>query len=289
MSVAMNVAMNVDAQVKAAAPTALVADDEPLLRERLIAHLQRLWPELQVTAQARNGREAVELFDEQGHDIVFLDIRMPGMNGLEAARALGGRALVVFVTAYEQYAVTAFERGALDYLVKPFDEERLRATVQRLRERLEERARAQSPSRAQSPPASAGSDSGAALAPLLDQLASQLRAQAPARKHLQWIKASVGPSLRLIPVDEVFFLRSDEKYTLVVWAGGEALIRKTIRELADELDPDRFVQIHRSVIVALPHVSQVVRNGNETAEVHLRGRTEVLPVSRSWLHVFRQM
>ncbi|MBL8347160.1 MAG: response regulator transcription factor [Rubrivivax sp.] len=266
------------------APTALVADDEPLLRERLIAHLQRLWPELQVVAQAKNGREAVELFDEHACDVVFLDIHMPGLNGLEAARAIGTRALVVFVTAYEQHAVTAFERGALDYLVKPFDEARLEATVQRLRERLAERTRSSGLGQGS---ASAATDP--ALAPLLEQLSERLRSQGAPRGHLQWIKASVGPSLRLIPVDEVCFLRSDEKYTLVVWAGGEALIRKTIRELADELDPERFVQIHRSVIVALPYVSHVVRSGNETAEVHLRGRSEVLPVSRSWLHVFRQM
>ncbi len=267
-----------------AAPTALVADDEPLLRGLLIAHLQRLWPELQVVAQAKNGREAVELFDEHACDVVFLDIHMPGLNGLEAARAIGTRTLVVFVTAYEQHAVTAFERGALDYLVKPFEEARLEATVQRLRERLAERTRASGLGQ--------GSTSAAvdpALAPLLEQLSERLRNQGASRRHLQWIKASVGPSLRLIPVDEVFFMRSDEKYTLVVWLGGEALIRKTIRELADELDPERFVQIHRSVIVALPHVSHVVRSGNETAEVHLRGRSEVLPVSRSWLHVFRQM
>jgi DNA-binding LytR/AlgR family response regulator len=269
------------------APTALVADDEPLLRERLVAHLQRAWPELQVVAQARNGREAIERFDDAPCDVVFLDIHMPGLNGLEAARAIGGRALVVFVTAFEQYAVTAFERGALDYLVKPFDEARLAATVQRLRERLDERARA-APS-AVGPPAPGPAPAAATLEPLLEELAERLRQQAPQRKHLQWIKASIGPNLRLIPVDEVIFLRSDEKYTLVVWAGGEALIRKTIRELADELDPERFVQIHRSVIVALPHVSQVVRHSNETAEVHLRGRGEVLPVSRSWLHVFRQM
>jgi len=276
------------------APTALIADDEPLLRERLVVHLQRLWPQLQVVAQARSGREAVELFDEQPCDIVFLDIHMPGLNGLEAARAIGTRALLVFVTAYEQYAVTAFERGALDYLVKPFDEERLQATVARLQERLTERARP-SPAAAAAADASGDSDSGtggepgAALTSLLEQLAQRLQREGPPRKHLQWIKASVGPSLRLIPVDEVAFLRSDEKYTLVAWAGGEALIRKTIRELADELDPERFVQIHRSVIVALPHVSHVVRSGNETAEVHLRGRSEVLPVSRSWLHVFKQM
>ncbi|MBK9133512.1 MAG: response regulator transcription factor [Betaproteobacteria bacterium] len=260
-------------------PTALVADDEPLLRERLIAHLNHLWPELQIVAQARSGREAVELFDEHTCDVAFLDIHMPGLNGLEAARAIGTRALVVFVTAYEQHAVTAFERGALDYLVKPFDDERLAATVQRLRERLAERTRAVAV------PADAAADR---VGTLLEQLSARLGQHAP-RRHLQWIKASVGPSLRLIPVDEVAFLRSDEKYTLVAWAGGEALIRKTIRELADELDPERFVQVHRSVIVALPHVSHVVRNGNETAEVHLRGRPEVLPVSRSWLHVFRQM
>jgi len=270
----------------AAAPTALVADDEPLLRERLVAHLQRLWPELQVVAQARSGREAVELFDDHGCDVAFLDIHMPGLSGLEVARAIGTRALVVFVTAYEQHAVTAFEQGALDYLVKPFDEARLAATVQRLRERLAERAQLARQPRTH--PSAAAPDA-AALGALLEQLADRLRTPSTPRKHLQWIKASVGPSLRLIPVDEVFFLRSDEKYTLVAWAGGEALIRKTIRELADELDPERFVQIHRSVIVALPHVSHVVRNGNETAEVHLRGRPEVLPVSRSWLHVFRQM
>jgi DNA-binding LytR/AlgR family response regulator len=130
---------------------------------------------------------------------------------------------------------------------------------------------------------------GATLEPLLDALAAKLQPAAAPRQHLQWIKAGVGNSVRLIPVDEVAFLRSDEKYTLVAWAGGEALIRKTIRELADELDPARFVQIHRSVIVSLPHIAQVVRGNNETADVHLKGRPEVLPVSRSWLHLFRQM
>ncbi|MFO1268196.1 MAG: LytTR family DNA-binding domain-containing protein [Rubrivivax sp.] len=288
------------------APTALVADDEPLLRERLVAHLDRLWPELTVVAQAKSGREAVDLFDEHPCDIVFLDIHMPGLNGLDAARAIGNRALIVFVTAFEQYALDAFERGALDYLVKPFDEARLKATLERLRGRLAERAQARAQATAAAGTANAASSGAreasgasgaatptdAALATLIEQLSQQLRSRpgaAPPRRHLQWIKASVGPNLRLIPVDEVAFLRSDEKYTLVAWAGGEVLIRKTIRELADELDPERFVQIHRSVIVALPHVSHVVRSGNETAEVHLRGRSEVLPVSRSWLHVFRQM
>lgn len=251
--------------------TALIADDEPLLRDRLASHLARLWPELQIVAQARNGREAIELFDEHEPQIVFLDVHMPGLNGVEAARAMKGRTQIVFVTAYDQYAVQAFEHGAVDYLVKPFEEGRLLETVQRLRQR-------------KAPPTAAD-----LLSPLLEQLADKVRQQSPADKHLQWIKASVGNSVRLIPVEEVVYMRSDEKYTLVVWAGGEALIRKTIRELADELDPERFVQIHRSVIVALHQVAQVVRGLNETADVHLRGRSEVLPVSRSYLQFFRQM
>jgi DNA-binding LytR/AlgR family response regulator len=192
------------------------------------------------------------------------------LNGLEAARAIGGRAHLVFVTAYEQYAVQAFEQGALDYLVKPFEEARLADTVRRLKDRV-----AQPPSDV--------------LGPALDRLAEELRSRGPARSHLQWIKASVGNSVRLIPVGQVVYLRSDEKYTLVAWEGGEALIRKTIRELADELDPEAFAQVHRSVIVNLHHVAQVVRGTNETADVHLKGRNEVMPVSRSYLHLFRQM
>ncbi len=272
------------ANPKPAPATALIADDEPLLRERLRNHLTRLWPELSVVAEARNGREAVELFDQHLPDVVFLDVHMPGLNGVEAARSIARRAEVVFVTAYEQYAVQAFEQGALDYLVKPFDEARLRDTVQRLQARLKART-----------PLGAGGAAPEAAAPsvdaLLAALADELRRRAggaPAA-YLQWIKASVGSSVRLIPVDEIAYLRSDEKYTLVVWDGGEALIRKTIRELADELDPARFAQVHRSVIVNLHRVAQVNRGPNETADVLLKGRSETLPVSRSFVHVFRQM
>ncbi len=261
-------------------PRALIADDEPLLRERLAAHLARLWPALQLCGQARNGREAVALYEAEAPEVVFLDVHMPGLDGVGAARAISARAAaalrpvhVVFVTAFERYAVQAFEQGAVDYLVKPFDEPRLAATVQRLQERL-----------------AAGAPDAAVLDALLAQLAARLSgASAPATPRLQWIRASVGPVVRLIPVDEVVYCRSDEKYTQVVWTGGEALIRRSLRELLDELDPARFVQIHRSVIVALPHVSQVVRGDNETAELHLRGRPEVLPVSRSYTHQFRQM
>lgn len=255
-------------------PTALIADDEPLLRERLATHLARLWPELQIVAQARNGREAVELFEDCSPQVVFLDVHMPGLSGIDAARCMVGRTQIVFVTAYEQYAVKAFEQGAIDYLVKPFDEARLAETVQRLQQRLRVQA------------AVAGDST---LDAVLDRLAGELRSRGEARRWLQWIKASVGTTVRLIPVEQVVFLRSDEKYTLVVWDGGEALIRKSIRELADELDPERFAQIHRSVIVNLARIAQVSRGLNETADVHLNGRSEVLPVSRSYLHLFRQM
>ena len=280
--------------------TALIADDEPLLREHLRAQLARLWPELEIVADARNGREAVELFDAHQPDIAFLDVHMPGLNGIDAARALARRAQIVFITAYEQYAVQAFEQGAIDYLVKPVDTERLADTVQRLQQRLEQR---------RARPLSAGPHAGAArtagmaaktdggidagtdamLDAVLERMASELRQRLPARNWLQWIKASTGSRVRLVPVEQVAYLRADGKYTLVVWDNGQALIRKSIRELADELDPERFVQIHRSAIVNLHYVREVVRGINETADVHVRGHAEVLPVSRSYLHHFRQM
>ena len=254
-------------------PTALIADDEPLLRERLAALLARTWPVLRIAAEARNGREAVELFETRAPQIVFLDVHMPGLSGIDAARSMVGRAQIVFVTAYEQYAVQAFEQGAIDYLVKPFDEARLAQTVARLQERL-------------TPPSPADA---VPMQALLERLSVELRGHNPAPRHLQWIKASVGSTVRLIPVEQVHFMRSDEKYTLVVWDGGEAVIRKTIRELADELDPERYAQIHRSVIVNLTRVTHVTRGLNETADAHLEGRSETLPVSRSFLHLFRQM
>ena len=264
----------------AAVPTALIADDEPLLREHLAAHLSRLWPQLQVVAQARNGREAIEMFDLHAPDIVFLDVHMPVCSGIDVALAIGRRAQLVFVTAFEQYAVQAFERGAVDYLVKPFDAQRLADTVQRLRERLEASAGV---------PAAVAPLPDAAVEPVLEELAAELRRRTAPRRWLQWIRASVGSTVRLIPVEQVAYLQADEKYTLVAWDGGEALIRKPIRELADELDPALFVQVHRSTIVNLHHVQELVRGPHETADLHLRGRREALPVSRSYLHLFKQM
>jgi len=279
---------------------ALIVDDEPLLRTHLAHHLAQLWPELQIAGQARNGREAVDLVMQLQPDVVFLDVHMPGMNGVEAARLMGPDVQIVFVTAYEQYAVAAFEQGAIDYLVKPFDAERLGESVARLRRRVAERRRMSAPS-----PAAGGlgqvtseaREAGAGalgqlpageLDAVLSALAGELRRRAPAGTRLQWIRASVGQMIKLIPVDEVLYFRSDEKYTLVVWVGGEALIRKSIRELLDGLEPETFIQIHRSTIVNLRFVAQVIKGPNETAEVHLKGRTETLSVSRNHVHWFRQ-
>ena len=254
-------------------PTALIADDEPLLRERLAALLAEQWPQLKVVAQARNGREAIELFDDLQPRIAFLDVHMPGLNGVDVARAIGRRAEVVFVTAFDQYAVEAFRQGAVDYLVKPLEPERLADTVRRLQEKL---AR---------PPAQPPAGFDAAIERVADELRQRLAP--PAR--LKWIKASVGNTVRLIPVDQVVYLKSDNKYTMVVWDGGEALIRKTIRELADELDPERFVQVHRSAIVCLDRVSHFTHGTGDGGELHLQSRKEPVPVSRSYLHLFQQM
>ena len=264
------------------APTALLADDEPLLREQLAAHLARLWPELQIVAQARNGREAVELFDELQPQIAFLDVHMPGMNGIEAARCIDRRAELVFVTAFDQYAVEAFRQGAIDYLVKPLEEERLLDSVQRLQSRLQAQLRVADDT--------AHPEFNALLERMAAHMADQRRSgDAGGRKHLQWIKASVGNAVRLIQIDEVLYLRSDAKYTVVAWLGGEALIRTTIRELADALDPERFVQVHRSAIVNLAHVDRFSHGPGDSGEVHLKGRSERLAVSRSYVHLFRQM
>jgi len=256
-------------------PTALIADDEPLLREKLARLLAQAWPELEVVALARNGREAVEMFEAQKPDVCFLDVHMPGLSGVQAAHLIGRRSHLVFVTAFDQYAVQAFAQGALDYLVKPVEPERLADTVGRLQQRLNSEQPA--------------SNSEA----LLQQLAVKLK-EDTAPVPLRWIRATVGQSVRLIAVDEIDFLRSDEKYTLIAWRGdqgkpGEALIRTPLKELVPQLDPVQFAQVHRSVVVNLSAVSHVTRGLNETADIHMKGRSEVLPVSRSYLHLFRQM
>ncbi|MFL6695977.1 MAG: LytR/AlgR family response regulator transcription factor [Vitreoscilla sp.] len=286
-------------RVTPASVRALIVDDEPLLRTHLAHHLASLWPELEIAGEARNGREAVDLVEQLRPDVVFLDVHMPGMNGVEAARLMGPDVQIVFVTAYEQYAVAAFEQGAIDYLVKPFDAERLAESVARLRRRIAERRRMGAADAGAGPLASLAGEATGTSGPLaglppndldavLSALAGELRRRTPAGDRLQWIRASVGQMIKLIPVDEVLYFRSDEKYTLVVWVGGEALIRKSIRELLDGLEPETFIQIHRSTIVNLRFVSQVIKGPNETAEVHLKGRNETLSVSRNHVHWFRQ-
>jgi len=248
-------------------PIAVIADDEPLLRAQLKSRLSRLWPELAIVHEMENGRDVQAVIDEHSPTLFFLDIHMPGVNGLEAARAIGKQAHVVFVTAFDQYAVEAFEQGAIDYVLKPFNEERLAATVERLRERL--------------------GGEPQVLEQLISGLASRLGVKGA--DHLRWIKASVGQNVRLIPVEEVLFFQSDEKYTRVVTIDSETLIRKPIKELLDELDPGKFWQIHRATIVNVDHIATVKRGIKDQAELALRDHREVLVVSRAFTHLFKQM
>jgi DNA-binding LytR/AlgR family response regulator len=258
--------------------TALIADDEPLLRDALRRQLAIVWPELEIVAEARNGREAVRLFDERHPDICFLDVHMPGLSGVDAANHIGRRAHLVFVTAYDHYAVQAFAQGALDYLLKPVEQARLAETVSRLRERLQ------------------SSRPAINTEQLLRQLSEQLvklQKSGGRSETLRWIRAQAGRTVRLIAIDDVDYLRSDAKYTLVGWRDGgkpaEAVVRTPLKELLEQLDADQFTQVHRSVVVNLRAISHVKRQDNETAEIHLRGRGDVLPVSRNYLHLFRQM
>lgn len=267
--------------------TALIADDERLMRDQLRARLAEVWPELEVVAEAKNGLEAVELARSHRPDIVFLDIRMPGMTGVEAARAIAQLpdelddwpgCEIVFITAYDQYAVEAFEQGVADYVLKPAERERLQVTVGRIRERLARRAASQEP------PASSGAD----MQQLLHKLAQQMNPTA-SRQHLQWIQATVGQSIQMIPVDEVLFFISDEKYTRVQTPTLEALIRKPIKELLDELDPQLFWQIHRSTLVNTRAIAGVSRDMRGRQLVSVKGHPEKLEVSRSFTGLFKGM
>ena len=247
-------------------PTAILAEDEPILRAQLEKKLRALWPELEIAASVEDGAAALEALEEKPVDFMFLDIQMPEMTGLEVARHVAGRAHVVFVTAYDQYAIQAFETGALDYILKPVTDERLAVTIERLKPKLS------------SPPTD--------LNAVLSRLAQQL---GPKQERLQWIKATLGQNLRLIPVGDVLFFQSDEKYTRVVTAEGEALIKTPIRELLDGLDQDVFWQIHRSTLVNVNAIAGVSRDFRGQAHVKIKGRDESLVVSRIYSHLFKQM
>ena len=263
----------------------VIADDERLMREQLRARLAEVWPELQVVAEAKNGKEAVALVAEHRPELVFLDIRMPGLTGVEAAREIAQMDVgdddllpeIVFITAYDQYAVEAFEQGVADYVLKPAERERLAVTVERIKKRLAQRE------------ADDGGSTGASLQQLLHSLAGRMNPAGGAPQYLRWIQASVGQSIQMIPVDEVLFFISDEKYTRVQTASVEALIRKPIKELVDELDPQRFWQIHRSTLINANAIASVTRDFRGRQIVAVKGHHQKLEVSRSYLGLFKGM
>ena len=250
--------------------SALIVDDEAPMREQLSARLREAWPELTIVGEAANGVDAVAMATTHQPDIVFLDIRMPGMSGIEAARQLYNRCHIVFVTAYDQYALDAFEQGAMDYLLKPVVADRLRMTCDRLRARL----------------AKAPRDIGSQL----EQLTQLLQQGTPKKaEYLRWIQAQVGSSLRMISTKEILFFRSDDKYTVVQTASAEMLIRKTLKELADELDPDEFWRIHRSTLVRVDAIAEVSRDERGRQMLRVRNFPTALEVSRNHAHLFQQM
>lgn len=257
-------------------PTAVVAEDEAALRGELVEQLGKLWPELSIVGEAADGLEALRLLDRHQPDVLFLDIEMPGATGIDVARQVNGRAHVVFVTAYDQYAVAAFDQGAVDYLLKPLAGARLFTAISRLKARLGQGQ----------PPAQLGG--------VLDQLGQRPSVTASAtpsaaRAPLRWINASVGQTLRLITVDEVLFFQSDNKYTRLGLKDGEALIRKPLKELIDELDPQQFWQIHRSTLVNVNAIASVSRDFRGRMQIKLKHGSEMLLVAESCAHLFRQM
>jgi DNA-binding LytR/AlgR family response regulator len=246
--------------------TAIIAEDEPLLAEELADALVRLWPELEIAGRARDGIEAVRMVEAHNPDVVFLDIQMPGMTGLDVAKQLGARAHIVFVTAFDQHAIAAFEHGAIDYVLKPVALPRLATAVARVKERL--------------------GRSPADLSGLLRDLAAN---RGDGRTYLRWVNASMGQTIKLITVEEICYFKADSKYTLVVTPAGESLIKKPIKELCDELDPSQFWQIHRSTLVNVNFVAGVTRDFRGHLQLKVKQRNESLPVSESYTHLFRQM
>jgi DNA-binding LytR/AlgR family response regulator len=245
-------------------PTALIAEDEPMLRSQLKSRLAEAWPELAIIAEAANGADALAMVDAHHPDIVFLDIRMPVKSGIEVARALEGRCHAVFVTAYDEYAVAAFDEGAVDYVLKPVSPERIAKVVARLKSRL----------------ASAPLDLSAVLARL---------AAREGGGFLKWIRASLGATMKLIAVDDVLYFQAEDKYTKVVTAAGDAHIKKPIKELFEELDPETFWQIHRATIVNLRAIARIERDWRDQPVISLRDRGEKLTVSRTFAHRFKAM
>lgn len=245
---------------------AVIAEDEPELRAELKETLAAVWPELIICAEAEDGIQAIHAMSAHAPDILFLDIQMPGMTGLEIAQQVSGKCHVVFVTAYDQYAVAAFEQGAVDYVMKPFSPARLATTVARLKATVE------------SAPAN--------LDGILKALAARIE---HGKEYLRWITAPEGHNVRLITVEEICYFQADNKYTLVVTQDTQSLIRRSIKELVDEVDPNLFWQIHRSTLVNVNAITGVNRDFKGHLRVRLKQRKETLAVSESYMHLFKQM
>jgi DNA-binding LytR/AlgR family response regulator len=252
-------------------PKAIIADDEKELRTYLRSLLSETWPELEICAEATNGKEALELVETRSPQIVFLDIKMPGLSGLEVAKKIAKSCHIVFITAFDQYAVEAFEREAIDYLVKPVTKDRLIQTVQRLKKQLANAA-----------------EPAAEVTEIVSRILSGLKSPAGA-DFLHWIKVQQQNNIRLIPVEEIDFFQAEDKYTLVMTKAGEAIIKKSIKELSLELDPSRFWQIHRAIIVSVSKIEKVSRSLTGRGVLKLKERPELLTVSRQYLHLFKQM
>jgi DNA-binding LytR/AlgR family response regulator len=256
---------------------ALIAEDEPILAAALLQALQRLWPELQIIASVDNGQAVVEQTLKQRPDILFLDIKMPGKSGLEAAQELAEEwpeneafPLIVFVTAYDEYAISAFEHAAADYVLKPINDARLGKTIDRLQQRLQQ-----------------NSDSNGAL----DRLIGQLHNMQPrtSAEPLTMIRAAVGNQIRMIPISEVIYFEASDKYINVVTADSESLIRTSLKELLPQIDNRQFWQVHRGTIVNHQCIQMAIRDESGKLSLKLRGRSESLAVSRVFAHLFKQM
>lgn len=249
---------------------AIIADDEEQLVIYLESMLQRIWPELEICGRASNGRQALDLIAQERPDVAFLDIKMPGLSGMEVASSCSKDIRVVFITAFNQYAVDAFENEAMDYLLKPVTEDRLAKTVARLKAQCEE----------QKPPAD--------LRDVIEEVMRQV-GHTDAAPQLKWIKAQHRDSIRLIHVDDVLYFKSNAKYTTVLTADGESLIKKPIKELAGELDTETFWRIHRGTIINAGFIDKVSHSLTGRLAVKLKGISEILTVSRSYAHLFKQM
>jgi DNA-binding LytR/AlgR family response regulator len=252
-------------------PKAIIADDEEQLRIYLRSKLTGLWPELDICGEAENGLKAQELIEKNRPEIAFLDINMPGLSGLEVARKITCDCRIVFITAYDQYAIEAFENEAIDYLLKPVSEERLAKTVKRLQQQIADRF-----------------PSPADLARTLERFMSTMKTR-EVPGYLKWIKVRHGEDVRLISVDEVCYFKAEDKYTVVKTPTSESLIKKSIRQLVTELDPDQFWRIHRGTIINVNYIDRINRSFAGRLTIKLENLPEVLTVSRSYSHLFKQM